>query len=176
MMTAFPVSSLPLPLQQNISHISIQTPPHTEKRPTTRKPFDPAISKHKMCHTISHIHRQCGHPQKHEIIQLCSSSDHETCTLLPILVNQVDAPSLCISCFREVEASIDSLYESIVKANRASIACYEGTQEDKQIRGRAQGTCDDYVAALERELVEAREWRDRAIREFRSQQNVWADG
>ena len=129
-----------------------------------------------MCHTISHIHRQCGHPQKHEIIQSCSSSDHETCPLLPILVNQVDAPSLCISCFREVEASIDSLYESIVKAVRCSIAYYEGTLEDRQIRGRAQATSDGYVAVLERELVEARERRDSAIREFRSQQNVWADG
>ena len=45
-----------------------------------------------------------------------------------------------------------------------------------QIRGRAQGTRDGFVAAQERELVEARERRDRAIREFRRQQNVWADG
>ena len=129
-----------------------------------------------MCYTISHIHRQCGHPQKHEIIQLCSSSNHETCSLHPLLVTQVDAPSLCISCFREVETGIDDLYESIVKAIRVSIACYEETQEETQIRGRAQGTRDGYVAGQERELVEARERRDRAIGEFRRQQGVWADG
>ena len=75
-----------------------------------------------------------------------------------------------------MEASIDNLYESSVKAIRDSIACYEGTQEDKQIRGRARGTRDGYVAGLERELVEARDQRYMAIREFRSRQNVWADG
>lgn len=75
-----------------------------------------------------------------------------------------------------MEASIDNLYESSVEVIRHSIACYEATLEDKQIRGRARGTRDDYVAVLERELVEARKWRYRAIREFRSQQRVWADG
>ena len=59
---------------------------------------------------------------------------------------------------------------------RYKIAYHEGTQEDRQIRGRAQATRDAYVAVLERKLVEARERRDRAIREFRGQQNVWADG
>ena len=75
-----------------------------------------------------------------------------------------------------MEAGIDNLYESIVKAIRISIACYEESQEETQIRGRAQGTRDGYITVQERELVEAKERRDKAIREFRSQQNVWADG
>ena len=64
----------------------------------------------------------------------------------------------------------------MVERIRREIAEYESTQEEIQIRGRAQGASDSNIAELEQDLVDVKEVRDLKIREFRERQDVWADG
>lgn len=129
-----------------------------------------------MCYVIFHVHAECGHEKKTQIVEFCENFENETCVLDPLLFKQITAPSLCVDCFREVEANIDTIYHTKIELIRRSIAEHEAAQADRQIRGRAQDTVDSYIAMLERELVCEKECRDRTIRTFRSQQGVWADG
>lgn len=129
-----------------------------------------------MCYAIYYVHAQCGHDKKLEIVEFCKDFEERSCVLIPILFKQLTAPSLCVSCFREVEAEIDALYHTRLELIRRKIAEHVATQADRQIRGRTQGTVNSYIAQLERDLVDAKELRDKDIRVFRSEQNVWADG
>ena len=132
-----------------------------------------------MCYVIFYTHAECLHNRKFEIIENCEEhcEDEEgTCILIPLHYKEITAPSLCVSCFRAEEAEIDALYQGKVAMIRSKIAEYEAAQTDRQIRGRARGAVDPNVARLERDLVEARELRDREIRNFRDEQDVWGDG
>ena len=129
-----------------------------------------------MCWGVQYIHAECQHDRKTEIVEHCEDSDQGTCILIPVHFMQITAPSLCVSCFREDEAKIDARYHGKVEVIRSKMVEYEAAQTDRQIRGRAQGTTDPNIAQLERDLVEAKKWRDRAIKVFRFEQGVWADG
>ncbi|CAD6588804.1 MAG: hypothetical protein ASARMPREDX12_003497 [Alectoria sarmentosa] len=130
-----------------------------------------------MCYAIYHVHAECGHDKKADVVESCEDSEGGMCILIPIHFKQVTAPSLCLACFREEETRIDDEYHIRVKWIRSKMAEHEAAQPDRQIRGRAQGLADDgYVAMLERELVGVKESRDRMIRAFRCEQDVWADG
>ncbi|CAF9943683.1 MAG: hypothetical protein ALECFALPRED_000953 [Alectoria fallacina] len=129
-----------------------------------------------MCYVIYHVHAECRHDKKADIVEACEDFERGPCILIPLHFKQVTAPSLCPTCFREEEARIDDEYHTRVKWIRSKMAEHEAAQADRQIRGRAQGLADSYVAMLERELASEKESRDRKIRAFRSEQDVWADG
>ena len=128
-----------------------------------------------MCHVVYHIYDDCQHEKKTEIIERCEDFDRG-CRIIPVHLVEITAPSLCVRCFREVEARIDAEYEFNREHLRRRIIEYESNQEDRQIRGRAQGTNDEYVAELELRLLVWKRVRDRQIKEFREKQGVWADG
>ena len=129
-----------------------------------------------MCWGVQYTHTECQHDRKTEIVEYCQDSDQGTCILIPVHFTQITAPSLCVSCFREEEAKIDAHYQKKGEVIRSKMVEYEAAQTDRQIRGRARGAMDPNIARLEQDLVEAREWRDRAIKVFRFEQGVWADG
>lgn len=129
-----------------------------------------------MCYVIYHTHNECEHDRKVEVIEFCENSEEGTCVHIPVHFKRINSPSLCVSCFREEEAKIDAVYNARSEVLRRSIAEHEAAQADTQIRGRAQGPVDRYIAQLERELVGERESRDLMIQMFRSEQGVWADG
>ena len=129
-----------------------------------------------MCYVIFHVHAECEHEKKKEIVEFCEDFAKEECILVPVFFKQVTAPSLCLECFREVEADIDASYHRKTDLIRGQMAEHEATQPDRQIIGRAEATIDGYIAILERALVREKEHRDLSISRFRSQQGVWADG
>lgn len=123
-----------------------------------------------------YVHAECGHDKKSEIAESCKDVGKETCALIPLIYKQITAPSLCVACFREEEARIDAEYYTRTEWIRCKMAEHEAAQAERQIRGRAQGTVDIYIAMLERESIREKESRDLRIRTFRSEQDVWADG
>lgn len=129
-----------------------------------------------MCYAIYYVYAECGHDKKLEIVEFCEDFGARTCMLIPVCFKQVDAPSLCVSCFREEEAMIDAKYDAMVELIRGKMTDYEAAQANRQIQGRAQGTVDSYLAQLERDLADAKKLRDLEIRSFRTEQDVWADG
>lgn len=129
-----------------------------------------------MCYVIFYIHAECEHEKKTQIVEHCEDFEKEECIFIPIMFKQVTAPSLCLECFREVEAEIDARYHTRKELIRRQMAEHEAAQSDRQIRGRAHTTVDSYIAILERALVREKENRDLAVSRFRSQQGVWADG
>lgn len=129
-----------------------------------------------MCYLIHHVHAECGHQKKIETIEFCSAFDQGTCAAVPISFQQITAPSLCVSCFRQKEAGIDAEYHGRVETNRRRIAEYEATLADMQVRGRARASHDDYIAELELNTVAAKRYRDVKIQIFRHEQGVWGDG
>ena len=129
----------------------------------------------KMCYALYHVHAECLHIKKVDVIEECEGSERD-CTLVPVFFKEITAPLLCLSCFREEEAKIDADYQLEVEHIRRKMAEYESTLEDRQIRGRAQGAVDSHIAELEQDLVEVKELRDLGIQAFRKTQGVWADG
>lgn len=129
-----------------------------------------------MCYVVIHIHDDCQHERKTDIIERCEESESSTCSQSPIHLVEITAPSLCVACFREVEARIDADYEINAEALRRKIIEYELAQEERQIRGRAQGASNEYISELEQKLMVGKRVRDRQIKEFRERQRVWADG
>ncbi|CAF9924333.1 hypothetical protein IMSHALPRED_006154 [Imshaugia aleurites] len=131
-----------------------------------------------MCFVIDYTHAACGHLKKSEIVEACQPAEifEEDCTLIHLFSVRLMAPSLCVACFRDKEASIDDEYDSEVHTIRQEIAEYEAAQPDTQIRGRAEGSNDPYIAQLEQWIVDAKETRDRQIVWFRDMQGVWGDG
>ena len=130
-----------------------------------------------MCRGYAYVHFECRHEKKFKILQYCPEHTRGgQCTLDAVQYRKVTSPSLCVSCFRAKEAEIDASYHTRVGQIRRHMAEHEATQDELQVRGRAQGAVDDKMAQFERDIVLAKEGRDARIRSFRQQQNVWGDG
>lgn len=126
--------------------------------------------------THYYTHIECQHHRKVKLVERCETFAGGNCVCLPVCIKKITAPSLCVSCFREEEADIDATYYAKIESINRTIAEHEAKQAERQIRGRAQGATDMFIAYLEQEIKDVKKERELEIKEFRTQQGVWADG
>ncbi|CAF9926318.1 MAG: hypothetical protein ALECFALPRED_003416 [Alectoria fallacina] len=77
-----------------------------------------------MCLGIQHVHACCHHAKNFDVVEPCHNSATSTaCTNLTTLhVITINAPALCVACYREKEAMIDAEYENIKRDLESEIA------------------------------------------------------
>ena len=103
-----------------------------------------------------------------------------TCpNLTPIHTVTITAPKLCVRCFRQKEAAIDSEYKTTVHDLENEIA----RVDEAFAIGMAlvppevpPMTLAIYRAECKNNIVQAKATRDTSIRLFRQEQGVWGDG
>ena len=131
-----------------------------------------------MCKGILSKHQECGHAKKFSPVEICElfSTPTGICTVKDVIhTTIVDAPLLCINCFRQTEANVFEVWAEETRQLRKEIVNLSIVWQS-EMSVRAREDTERHILTLERRIVDLKKEVFDDIAEFRREQGVWADG